>query len=208
MDLTRPWTVKVVYTRLYSFEASLLQFYKRSYSFNPHIRFPAHMAEWTRRLHRPNRAVSWMSTTFTSGTSNALPGFEPTTFWLQAEQAATTPPIPYHLFQAQANVTWRVTSSVREPGSIRLQSASWPYEQVCESQDCICSSWSQRWGSSEAENTRLRLPSLRGRKLMSQTRDILLGVGRLLVLKPLQNEFHGVHIICSWFIAWFGKASY
>ena len=44
-DLTRLATVKVVYTILYSSEASLLLYYKRSYSFNPHIRFPAHLAE-------------------------------------------------------------------------------------------------------------------------------------------------------------------
>ena len=35
-----------------------LRYYKRSYLFNPRIRFPAHLAEWTRRLHRPNRALS------------------------------------------------------------------------------------------------------------------------------------------------------
>ena len=42
-DLTRPATVKVVYTILYI--RSRLRYYKRSYSFNPHIRFPAHFAE-------------------------------------------------------------------------------------------------------------------------------------------------------------------
>ena len=54
-DLLRPATVKVVCTILYSPEALL---HKYSYSFNPHIRFPVHSAEWTGRLLRPNGALS------------------------------------------------------------------------------------------------------------------------------------------------------
>ena len=51
--------------------------YKRSYSFNPQIRFNVHLAEWTGRLHRLNKALSWALTTFNSRIDNVLAGLEP-----------------------------------------------------------------------------------------------------------------------------------